>query len=80
MTFEGGKKGEQPYYALSYRVKSGLEKYVTAAGYTIVMMLKRKNHSVVFAKTVFKEKLADIDHMSIPQDQHSQFFPGCCID
>lgn len=81
VTFEGGlKKGEQPFYALSYRVKSGLEKYVTALGYTMVMMMKRKNHSVAFAKSVFKEKLADIDYMSIPRDKHSMFFPQTHIE
>ena len=80
VTFEGGKKGEQPYYALSYRVKSGLEKYVTAAGYTIVMMMKHKNHSLTFAQQTFKDKLRSIDCMSIPQNQHSQFFPGCRIE
>ena len=81
VTFEGGKKGdESPFYALSYRVKSGMEKYVTAIGYTLVMMMKRKNHFVSFAKSVFKEKLADIDRMSLPRKEHSMFFPGCRIE
>jgi len=80
VAFEGGKKGEQPYYALSYRVKSGLEKYVTAAGYTIVMMLKRKNHSLTFAQQTFRDKLKSIDQMSIPREKHGQFFPGCSIE
>ena len=79
VTFVGGRKGEQPYYALSYRVKSGIEKYVTALGYTLVMMLKRKNHSLAFAQQTFKDKLKSIDQMSIPKEQHGQFFPGCHI-
>lgn len=81
VTFEGRKKGdESPFFALSYRVKSGMEKYVTAFGYTLVMMMKRKNHSVAFAKSVFKGKLADIDYMSIPRDRHSMFFPQAHIE
>jgi hypothetical protein len=80
VTFTGSRKGEQPYYALSYRVKSGMEKYVTAAGYTIVMMMKRKNHSLAFAQQTFKDKLKSIDQMSIPREKHAQFFPGCRIE
>lgn len=81
VTFEGGqKKGEQPFYALSYSVKSGMEKYVTAIGYTLVIMMKRKQHSIAFAKSVFKGKLADIDYMSVPKNKHSMFFPGCHIE
>ena len=81
VTFEGGqKKGEHPFYALSYRVKSGMEKYVTAIGYTLGIMMKRKQHSIAFAKSVFKGKLADIDYMSVPRNKHSMFFPGCHIE
>lgn len=79
VAFEGGRRGEQPYYALSYRVRSGMEKYVTALGYTLVMMMKRKKHSLSFAKGVFKDKLMDIDYMSIPRDKHGMFFPGCRV-
>ena len=74
VAFEGGRKGEQPFYALSYRVKSGLEKYVTAAGYTLVMMMKSGHHSLAFAKKTFTEKLKSIERMSIPQKEHGQFF------
>lgn len=81
VAFEGGKKDDcSPFYALSYRVKSGMEKYVTALGYTLVMMMKRKQHSIAFAKSVFKGKLVDIDYMSIPRDRHSMFFPQAYIE
>jgi hypothetical protein len=80
VTFETVKKGEHPFYASSYRVRSGMEKYVTAIGYTLVMMKKRKNHSIAFAKSVFMEKLADIDRMSVPRIEHNMFFPGCRIE
>ena len=80
VTFKGGRKGEQPFFALSYKVKSGIEKYVTAIGYTLVMMMKRKNHSTAFAKSVFRGKLTDIGYMSIPRDKHSIFFPQTLIE
>lgn len=80
VTFEGRKKGEQPFYALSYRVKTGIEKYVTALGYTIVIMMKQKQHSLAFVKQTFGDKLKSIDQMSIPKGQHNQFFPGCRIE
>ena len=80
ITFEGGRRGDPLFSALSYRVKSGLEKYVTAIGFTLVMMMKRKNHSAGFAKQTFMEKLRSIDQMSIPRNQHAQFFPGCQVE
>ena len=80
IAFYGGRKGASPYYAMSYRVKSGIEKYVTAIGYTLIMLMKRKARSVVQAKTIFIEKLADIDRMGIPQEHHQKFFPGCRVE
>ncbi|MBQ8453107.1 MAG: hypothetical protein IJ539_04915 [Prevotella sp.] len=77
---EGERKGTLLFYALSYRVKSGLEKFVTAAGYTLVMILKKRNHSIGFAKKVFTEKLHDIDSRSVPRSQHGLFFPGSYIE
>jgi len=73
--WEGGRKGEGLFLAESYRVKSGLYKYVTAIGYTMVMMIKNRNRSIGFARKVFSEKLDSIDYMSIPRDYHGMFFP-----
>ena len=77
---EGERKGDQPFYALSYRVRSGAEKYVTAIGYTLVMMLKRKRRSMAFIRQTFIEKLNDIDKMSVPHHLHSAFFPGTEVE
>ena len=77
---EGERKGGQPFFAQSYRVRSGAEKYATAIGYTLIMMLKRKNRSLPFVRQTFVEKLNDIGRMSIPHDRHSQFFPGSEVD
>ena len=77
---EGERKGDLPFFALSYRVRSVSEKYVTAIGYTLVMMMKRRKHSIAFIKQTFVEKLNDIDQMSIPRHLHCQFFPGSEVD
>lgn len=77
---EGGCKGEIPFYAQSYRVRSVVEKYVTAVGYTLVMILKRKKYSIPFVRQAFIEKLNDIEKMSIPRNLHSRFFPGTEVE
>lgn len=76
----GERRGEQLYYAQSYRVRPWYEKMATAAGYTIVMMMKRKKHSFSFAKATFTAKLADIDRMGIPRKKHNMFFPGSHLE
>lgn len=76
----GERRGEQLFYAQSYRVRPWYEKMVTAAGYTIVMMIKRKKHSLAFAKAIFTEKLTDIDRMGIPRKEHDMFFPGSHLE
>ena len=77
---EGERRGASLFYAMSYRVKSGLEKYVTAAGYTLVMAIKKRNHSFGFAKDIFTEKLKSIDGMGIPRNRHRAFFPQSNIE
>ena len=77
---EGERKGTLLFHAMTYRVKSGLIKYVTAVGYTIVMMKKKRSRSLMLAKDVFVEKLRNIDSMGIPRSQHAQFFPNSHIE
>lgn len=72
--WEGTRCGDGLFFAESYRVKSGLYRYVTAIGFTVVMMIKRKNWSIGFARKVFVEKLTSIDYMSIPRERHDMFF------
>ena len=78
--WEGGRRGEGLFLAESYRVKSGLYKYVTAVGFTVVMMIKKKNRSIGFARKVFAEKLESIDYMSIPRERHKMFFNGVRVE
>jgi hypothetical protein len=76
---EGGRKGDPLFCALSYRVRPWLEKYVTAIGYTVVVMIKKRKFSIAYALSTFTEKLSDIDHMGISRDVHHIFFPQTTI-
>lgn len=76
---EGERHGELLFYAMSYRKKSGLLKYVTAVGYAVVLMMKKKDYSLSFAQRQFMEKLASIDRMTIPRKQHTLFFPQTIV-
>lgn len=77
---EGERKGECIFYALSYRVKSGTLKWATAQGFSLIMILKKRKMSFVFFRNTFREKLQDIDYMSVPRSQHAQFFPNCQLE
>lgn len=76
---EGERRGELLFYAPSYKVKSGLYKYITAAGYTIVIMLKKKKMSPAFAKNQFLQKRDSIRRMGIPRHEHAMFFPKTIV-
>lgn len=73
---EGERRGTQLFYAMSYRVKVGFTKYVTAIGFTIVVMMKQHCWSPAFAITTLTGKLESINRMGIPRPRHAQFFPG----
>ena len=73
---EGERKGTPLYYAMSYRVRGGFVKIITAVGFTIVMMMKQRRWSPSFAIGTMKEKIRSINRMAIPRRQHAQFFPG----
>lgn len=72
---EGEVKGEQLFYAMTYRVKSGMLRFVTAVGFSLVKMMKSKKHSPAFFYSTFRDKLADIDKVGIARTAHDQFFP-----
>ena len=77
---EGERRGEQLFYALSYRVRPWYEKLATAVGYTLVMMIKHRKRSLAYAKATFIGKLAAIDSLSVPRAQHGMFFPGSRLE
>lgn len=77
---EGEERGVKLFYASTYRVKAGATKWVTAVGYTLVMLLKRKRFSPKLAKSLLTDKLKDIDRMSIRREEHGLFFPGCRVE
>ncbi len=71
---EGERRGEPIFFAMNYRARSFVEKYVVAMGYTVVMSLKHRNRGGAFLLQTFRNKVADIDAMSVPCDEHKQFF------
>lgn len=79
-TSEGERRGMQIFYAMSYRVKSGAVKYLTAFGYSLVISLKNRHWSSKKFKEVFVRKLKDINRMGIPREFHRQFFPNSKVE
>ena len=76
---EGERRGDSLFFAMTYRVKSGAYRWITAVGFAVAMAIKKRNHSLsLFARTI-ADKLKDIDKVGIPQSQHDQFFPGTSI-
>lgn len=72
---EGERKGEQIFYAMTYRVKSGLLRIITAAGFSVAQMIKTRNRSLGYFVKTFTNKFQDIDRVGIPRQSHDQFFP-----
>ena len=72
---EGEHHGVPLFYAMTYRVKSGLFRIITAVGFTVAKVQKKRKFSPSFLLRTFRDKLADIDRVGIPQKEHDQFFP-----
>ena len=60
---------------MTYRVKSGLFRIITAVGFTVAKVQKKRKLSPSFLLRTFRDKLTDIDRVGIPQKEHDQFFP-----
>lgn len=76
---EGERKGEYLFYAMTYRQKKGLLRFITAVGYAVAMVQKQRTLSPsLFIKTV-KEKLAKIDETGVPRHEHRKFLPNSII-
>lgn len=72
---EGERHGSPLFYAMTYRVKSGWFRLVTAIGFTVAKIQKTKKIEFSFILRTFQNKLVDIDRVGIPQKEHDQFFP-----
>ena len=71
----GEKSGTSHLYAMSYRMRGPIEKYITAIGYTIAVCLKKRKISLSFITKTLQYKVKDIEYMSIPRELHPQLFP-----
>ncbi len=72
---EGEKRGDYLFYNAIYRPKKGAIRFVTAVGYALAMVQKRRNLSPkTFVENV-KNKLRSIDYISTERSQHKQFIP-----
>lgn len=78
-TTEGERHGDPLFYAMTYRVKSGAARIITALGFTVARVLKTKNVSPSVIIRTFLDKLSDIKRIGIPQREHDQFFPFTSI-
>ncbi len=74
--WEGGRTGDDNrFYMMPYRRKGMVLKYITAFGYSLVIILKRRRFSLSFLFCTFRDKIASIDRMGYDRKSHSQFFP-----
>lgn len=71
----GHKYDTNRYYMMPYRCKGFIEKYISAVGYTLVIMLKRRCFSPSFFIMTLRKKVQNINSMGINRQKHSQFFP-----
>lgn len=73
---EGEKRGDNFYYAMTYRPKTGLIRLITALGFAAAMIQKKRNLSPQFFIKNMKEKFQNIDKINTPRNLHKQFFVG----
>lgn len=73
---EGEKEGDYLFYAMTYRQKKGLLRFVTAVGYSVAMIQKTRNLSPKAFFANVKDKLASIDRTGAPRSEHYRlYFP-----
>lgn len=77
---EGERKGCPIFYAMNYRKRNFLEKYVTALGYAVIMAIKKHRHSFGFLKEMFRNKVTDIERLSLPRKEHYRLFADCHLE
>lgn len=71
---EGERNGDSLFYAMTYREKKGLVRWIYAIGFAAAMVQKsRKLSPKVFVKNV-ADKLVSIDKMGFPRKEHRKLF------
>lgn len=71
---EGERKGGVLFYAMTYREKKGIIRFITAVGFAVAMIQKKRNFSPMFFFGKIIEKLSDMDKIGIKSDRHYVFF------
>ncbi len=77
---EGEKRGDILFYAMTYRQKKGLLRFITAVGFTVAMVQKNHRINPAHLLKTYREKLKSIDETGVPERLHYQFFPNSYID
>ena len=73
---EGERHGEHLFFAMTYREKKGLMRWIYAIGYATAMVQKTRNLSPRSFVTNVREKLANIDAVGYKRPRHRVlFFP-----
>lgn len=74
---EGEKKGTPLFLDLSYKPKTGLFRYIHAAGYTVAMALRSSRLDILSS---YRQKLRDMDAIAIDPQEHKRFFVNAKLE
>lgn len=71
---EGERRGDSLFYAMTYREKKGLLRWIYAIGFAVAMVQKTKRLSPSAFVVSVREKLKSIDAMGFPRSEHRRHF------
>lgn len=71
---EGERKGAPLFYAMTYREKKGLMRWIYAIGFAVAMIQKTKRLSPSSFISSVRQKLKNIDEMGYPRSEHRRLF------
>jgi len=74
---EGERHGAPLFVDLTYKPKTGLLRFVTAVGYTIAVMLKKRKGNPI---SIYNEKKQDMDRIAIPVSEHKKLFINSLVE
>lgn len=77
---EGERRGDSLFYAMTYRPKTGILRFITAVGYSVAMIQKTHKLSVAEFLGNVSKKLHAIDATNVPRSEHKQFFHGTIVE
>lgn len=73
---EGEKEGDHLFYAMTYRQKKGLVRFITAVGFSVAMIQKNRDLSPGAFLANVRGKLESIDKTGSPRSEHYRlYFP-----